>query len=287
MSAILSADGTAIIGFAVLPQRRRGDVLKIVRIAYASATLQHETRWRHARQTLQTLRGRSIIATPVGRYGRPRDRVAGGRITVPGLGDERVRTTRAELPAALLGPVDLHRDQELRQERHRRPAHLPSVIATPQPRVIAWKWCARNGRSLADPGKIDSSLLAAPDVNGSSIRSSVWSPPKPASSLKTGTPPGLVRFADRATTPSRKFASSSARVDHRRTTPILRPRLCACTTPMKGDRRDQRTTSPTSRSRRRSARPSWPTRMSPRMPERQDHPPLRERVDNRSRIASD
>jgi hypothetical protein len=201
MSRILSADGTATVGYIDYHQHRHGDLLKLVRIARFSDGSSDEDR-AEARvgETLQALRGRSIIrnAKGVATVDLTID-VAGGRITgFSGLGDER-RTydERVDLPGGTYwGPliflVIKNFDANTADDR----LTFRTVIASPQPRVLDMELLRQERTSVPRPGgRIDVRRFALrPTVNWLIDPIIHMLAPDTDFFVQGGAPPGLVRF---------------------------------------------------------------------------------------------
>jgi len=186
MTSILSPDGTSTIGFVDYHQRRHGDVLEAVRIARFSDGSSDEDRVEaKIGETLQTLRGRSVIrnAKGVATVDITID-VAGGHITgFSGLGDERqTYDERVELPPGTYwGPLIFIVIKNFEHNAADGRLVFRTVVATPKPRVLNMELVRQDQSSIRRPGgKIDVVRFALrPTVN--------WL-------IDPGAPPGLARF---------------------------------------------------------------------------------------------
>lgn len=201
MSSILSPDGTSTIGFIDYHQRRRGDLLEIVRIARFSDGSSDEDRV-EARigETLRTLRGRSIIrnAKAVATVDITID-VASGRITgFSGLGDERqTYDERVELPSGTYwGPLIFIVIKSFEQNATDGRLVFRTVVATPKPRVFDLELMRQEQSSVRRPGgKVDVVRFALrPTVNWLIDPIIRMFAPETNFLVQPGAPPGLARF---------------------------------------------------------------------------------------------
>jgi hypothetical protein len=201
MSSILSPDGTSTIGFVDYHQRRRGDVLEVVRIARFSDGSSDEDRV-EARigETLQTLGGRSVIrnAKGVATVDITID-VAGGRITgFSGLGDKRqTYDERVELPPGTYwGPLIFIVIKNFEQNATDGRLVFRTVVATPKPRVFDMELLCQEQSSIRRRGgKIDVVRFALhPTVNWLIDPIIRMFAPETNFLIQPGAPPGLARF---------------------------------------------------------------------------------------------
>ena len=215
MTPILSPDGSAILGFIDYRQHRRGDVLKVVRIARFSDGSSDEDRVEaRVGQTLQTLRGRSIIRNTKGiaTVDLAIDVVAGRIAGFSGLGDERqTYDEHVELPSGTYwGPLiflviknfDTNADDDRLTFR--------TVVATPQPRVLDMELLRQERTSVTRPGgRIDVLRFALrPTVNWLIDPIIRVLAPDTNFFVQLGAPPGLVRFDG-----PRNFAEQKIRIE--------------------------------------------------------------------------
>jgi hypothetical protein len=201
MTSILSPDGKSTIGFVDYHQRRRGDVLEAVRIARFSDGSSDEDRV-EARigQTLQTLRGRSVIrnAKGVATVDITID-VAGGRITgFSGLGKERqTYDERVELPPGTYwGPLIFVVIKNFEQNATDGRLVFRTVVATPKPRVFDMELLRQEHSSFRrGGGNVDVVRFALrPTVNLLIDPIIHMFTPETHFLVRAGAPPGLARF---------------------------------------------------------------------------------------------
>ena len=201
VTSILSPDGTSTIGFVDYHQRRHGDVLEAVRIARFSDGSSDEDRAEaKIGETLQTLRGRSVIrnAKGVATVDITID-VAGGHITgFSGLGDERqTYDERVDLPPGTYwGPLIFIVIKNFEQNAADGRLVFRTVVATPKPRVLDMELVRQEQSSIRRPGgKIDVVRFA--------LRPTVFwlvdpiirmFAPETNFFVQPGAPPGLARF---------------------------------------------------------------------------------------------
>ena len=201
MTSILSPDGTSTIGFVDYHQHRHGDVLEAVRIARFSDGSSDEDRVEaKIGETLQTLRGRSVIrnAKGVATVDITID-VAGGHITgFSGLGDERqTYDERVELPPGTYwGPLIFIVIKNFEQNAAGGRLVFRTVVATPKPRVLDMELVRQDQSSIRRPGgKIDVVRFALrPTVNWLIDPIIRMFAPETDFFVQPGAPPGLVRF---------------------------------------------------------------------------------------------
>ena len=215
MTSILSAGGASTIGFVDYRQRRRGDVLEAVRIARFSDGSSDEDRV-EARigETLQTLRGRSIIrnAKAVATVDITID-VVGGRITgFSGLGDERQTYDESvELPPGTYwGPLIFIVIKNFEQNAADGRLVFRTVVATPTPRVFDLELLRQEATTMRRPGgKIDVVRFALrPTVNWLIDPIIRMFAPETNFFVRPGAPPGLARFEG-----PRNFAGQKIRIE--------------------------------------------------------------------------
>ena len=201
MTSILSPDGTSTIGFVDYHQRRHGDVLEAVRIARFSDGSSDEDRAEaKIGETLQTLRGRSVIrnAKGVATVDITID-VAGGHITgFSGLGDERqTYDERVDLPPGTYwGPLIFIVIKNFEQNAADGRLVFRTVVATPKPRVLDMELVRQDQSSIRRPGgKIDVVRFALrPTVNWLIDPIIRMFAPETNFFVRPGAPPGLARF---------------------------------------------------------------------------------------------
>lgn len=216
MTAILSPDGSAPIGFVEYRQHRRGDVLEITRIArFGDGSSDEDRVEARIGKTLQTLRGRSIIRNSEGIATVDLEiDVAGGRITgFSGLGAEReTHDEHVELPGGTYwGPLiflvikNFDRNAEGGDRLTFR-----TVVATPEPRVFDMEIVRQGQTSIArSGGTLDVRRFALrPTVNWLIDPIIRLIAPETTFFVHPSAPPGLVRFDG-----PRNFAEQRIRIE--------------------------------------------------------------------------
>ena len=201
MTAILSPDGAAPLGFIDYHQQRRGDVLKIVRIArFRDGSSDEDRVEARVGQTLRTLRGRSIIRNTKGIATVDLEiDVAGGRITgFSGLGDERqTYDERVDLPEGTYwGPLIFLVIKNFDKNTQDDEITFRTVVATPKPRVLDMKLLRQERTGIRRFGRrIDVLRFALrPTVNWFIDPIIRRLAPETDFFVQAGAPPGLVRF---------------------------------------------------------------------------------------------
>jgi hypothetical protein len=212
-TSIFSPDGTSPIGFVDYHQRRREDVLEVVRIARFNDGSSDEDRVEaRVGKTLQTLRGRSIIrnATGAATVDITID-VAGGRITgFSGLGDARqTYDERVELPSGTYwGPLIFIVLKNFEQNATDGRLAFRTVVATPKPRVFDME-LVRQNQSHVRGGKIEVVRFALrPTVNWLIDPIIRLFAPETHFLVQLGAPPGLARFDG-----PRNYAEQTIRIE--------------------------------------------------------------------------
>jgi hypothetical protein len=213
ITSIFSPGGTSTIGFVDYHQRRREDVLEVVRIARFNDGSSDEDRV-EARigETLQTLRGRSVIrnANGVAIVDITID-VAGGRITgFSDLGGQRqTYDERVELPPGTYwGPLIFIVIKNFEQNATDGRLAFRTVVATPEPRVFDME-LVRQDQSRIRGGKIDVVRFALrPTVNWLIDPILRLFAPETNFFVQLGAPPGLARFDG-----PRNFAGQKIRIE--------------------------------------------------------------------------
>lgn len=201
LTSIWSPDGHSTIGFVEYHQRRRGDVLEVVRIArFSDGSSDEDHVEARIGETLRTLRGRSIIrnAKGVATVDISID-VAGGRITgFSGLGDEReTYDERVELPPGTYwGPLVFIVIKNFEQNAADGRLVFRTVVATPKPRVFDMELLRQEQSSIRRRGgKIDVVRFALrPTVNWLIDPIIRMFAPETNFLVQPGAPPGLARF---------------------------------------------------------------------------------------------
>jgi hypothetical protein len=214
MSPILSPDGSATIGFIDYRQHRRGDLLKVVRVARFSDGSSDEDRVdARVGQTLRTLRGRSIIRNTNGvpTVDLQIDVVRGHITGFSGLGDARqTYDERVELPAGTYwGPLIFLVIKNFDKNADGERLVFRTVIATPQPRVLDMELLRQERTSVTRPGGfIDVVHFALrPTVNWLVDPIIRIFAPDTDFFVQPGAPPGMVRFDG-----PRNFAKQKIRI---------------------------------------------------------------------------
>lgn len=215
MTAIRSPDGRDTIGSIDYHQHRRGDLLKLVRIArFDDGSSDEDRAEARVGKTLEALRGRSII----------RDRkgvatvdltidVTGGRITgFSGLGAER-RTydEHVTLPAGTYwGPLIFLVVKSFDANADGDRLTFRTVVATPKPRVLDMEILRRDPAFIARPGgRVAVRRFALrPTINWLVDPIVHLFTPDTTFSVQPGTPPGMVRFDG-----PRNFAGQTIRIE--------------------------------------------------------------------------
>lgn len=215
MTAILAPDGTETLGYVDYHQRRRGDVLSIVRIARFSDGSSDEDRVdARTGRTLETLRGRSIIRNTKGiaTVDLTID-VAGGRITgFSGLGaDRKSYDEHVELPGGTYwGPLIFLVIKNFEGNAADDELTFRTVVATPKPRVLDMKLLREEQASIhRSGGRIDVRRFALrPTVHWLIDPIVRRLAPETDFFVQWGAPPGLVRFDG-----PRNFADQKIRIE--------------------------------------------------------------------------
>jgi len=215
MSPILSPDGATTIGFIDYRQHRRGDLLKLVRVARFDDGSSDEDRAEvRVGRTLETLRGRSIIRNTKGvaTVDLTID-VAGGRITgFSGLGAERqTYDERVALPAGTYwGPLIFLVIKSFDQNTDTDRLTFRTVVATPGPRVLDMEILRQERTTVTRPGgRIAVRHFALrPTVNWLIDPIVHMFTPDTAFFVQPGSPPGMVRFEG-----PRNFAGQKIRIE--------------------------------------------------------------------------
>jgi len=201
MSSILSEDGKTVLGFLEYRQVRRGDTLKISRIAHFSdGSSDEDTVEALVGKTLRTVRGQSIIRNT---KGTPtvdiRIDIAAGRITgFSGLGKEREKydETSELSPATYWGPliglVIKNFDKNAVDGR----LSFHTIVATPKPRVFDMEFVRGKATSVIRVGrKIDAVRYALnPDINFLIDPFLKMFTPETGFFMQPGDPPAMARF---------------------------------------------------------------------------------------------
>jgi hypothetical protein len=201
MTSILSPDGASTIGFVNYHQRRRGDILEVVRIArFRDGSSDEDRVEARIGKTLQTLRGRSVIRNAIGvtTVDMTID-VAGGRISgFSGLGEERhTYDQRVELPAGTYwGPLIFIVIKNFEQNATDGRLVFRTVVATPKPRVLDLELLRQEQSSVhRGGGKINVVRFALrPTVNWLIDPIIRRFAPETNFLVELGAPPGLARF---------------------------------------------------------------------------------------------
>jgi hypothetical protein len=153
MTSIFAEDGKKTIGFIEYHQRRRGDVLEMVRVAHfddgSSDEDQVEAR---VGKTLETLKGRTIIRDTRGKETVDlKIDVAGGRVTASwGLGKDRETSDeKVDLPPGtyfgpLINVVLKNFDRNATDGR----LVFRTVVPTPKPRVLGMELRRGEGTTI-------------------------------------------------------------------------------------------------------------------------------------------
>lgn len=215
MSPILSPDGHTTIGFIDYRQHRRGDLLKLVRVArFADGSSDEDRAEARVGRTLQTLRGRSIIRNTKGiaTVDLTID-VEGGRITgFSGLGAER-RTydEHVTLPAGTYwGPLIFLVIKRFDQNTDGDRLTFRTVVATPRPRVLDMEILRQERTTVTRAGgRIAVRRFALrPTVNWLIDPIVHMFTPDTAFFVQPGSPPGMARFDG-----PRNFAGQTIRIE--------------------------------------------------------------------------
>jgi hypothetical protein len=215
LTSIFSPDGKSTIGVVEYRQRRRGDILEVVRIArFTDGSSDEDRATVRIGKTLQTLRGRSTIRNIKGV--RTLDMtidVTGGRITgFSGLGAKRaLYDERVELPpgtywGALILLVIKNFDQNATDGR----LVFQTVVCTPKPRVIDMELLRQDQSSInRHGGRIDAVRFGLrPTVNWLVDPILRAFTPETNFFVQPGAPPALVRFEG-----LRNFAGQQIRIE--------------------------------------------------------------------------
>jgi hypothetical protein len=215
MTSILAPDGTSTIGFIEFRQHRRGDVLEVVRIARFKDGSSDEDRVEvRVGETLQTLRGRSVIRNVKGiaTVDLTID-VAGGHITgFSGLGDER-RTydQHVELPAGTYwGPLIFIAIKNFERNAADGRLVFRTVVATPKPRVFDMELSREDRSSIRrSGGTIEVVRFAlSPTVHWLVDPIIRRFAPETSFYVQAGAPPSLARFDG-----PRNYAGQTIRIE--------------------------------------------------------------------------
>jgi hypothetical protein len=215
MTSILSPDGTSTVGFVDYHQRRRSDVMEVVRIArFRDGSSDEDRVEARIGETLQTLRGRSIIrnAKGVATVDISID-VAGGRITgFSGRGDKRqTYDERVELPPGTYwGPLIFIVIKNFEQNATDGRLVFRTVVATPKPRVIDMELLRQEQSSIRRAGgKIEVVRFALrPTVNWLIDPIIRMFAPETNMFIQPGAPPGFARFEG-----PRNYAKQKIRIE--------------------------------------------------------------------------
>jgi hypothetical protein len=201
LSSIRSPDGSAIIGSINYHQRRRGQVLQAVRIArFRDGSSDEDRVEARVGETLQTLRGRSIIrnAAGVATVDISVD-VAAGHITgFSGVGTERQNyDEHVDLtPGTYWGPLVFMVIKNFDLNATDGRLIFRTVVATPKPRVLDME-LVRHGKTVVRRvgERIDGvNFLLRPTINPIIDPLIQAIAPETTFVVQPGAPPGLARF---------------------------------------------------------------------------------------------